>query len=386
MSRFGYGNHRTLGRAVIRQHPSPLLEGMDAVLFTSGFKSLETLRHAVFGARMTLESMVSRNMSVKSVITVPRSHPLRGPALNRVRAILRTFPDLERHFSRAMLEERLGRFLVLLRPESRMRLHGQRVFGMAFRDRGMEFAYVLTYAHRRFYLWKFHSHGSCRGSWEASCIMTYLFEKAQGRVLIDAAKPRKNSVDLREFRNGLPEHLRNRAEIMCCFLGSDFRKYDRDLRTRGRLFEPPATTPTWFVHAFMGHDVRGTVVKIPLVDPEGRAPLSDRNVASYTPVEPSIILSPESRYIVRMFAQPKAWTRYAPESERTHFVYERASWRVDWETGKECPEMEHLVNGCRDFVRANREEMAALFAAHPDPKELAISVHALARMSAQAGQ
>jgi len=389
--RFGYGNHRTLGQARFAQHHSSLLEGLDGIRFTSGFKSLESLRHAVFGSRMTLEAMVMRNYQVRSVITVPRAHPERAEKLGRVNAILRAYPDFARRFDRAMLEEKLGKFLVLLRPENRRTLvshTGDRVFGMAFKNRD-ESAYVLTYAHRRFYLWKFNGEATCPRSWEASCINTHLFHSAQGRVLIDAAKPRKNSVDLREFRNGLPEHLRNRAEITCCFLGSDFRKLDRDLRTRGRTFLPPATTPTWFIHAFMGHDVRGTVVKIPLVNRgEGRVPHTDRNSIApcYNPQEPSIILSPESKYIVRMFAQPHVWTRYSPESERASFVYERSNWRTDWETGEARPDPNDHRDGCREFVRANREEMATLFAAHPDPKELAISVNVLARMAAQAGQ
>lgn len=401
-SPFRYGNYRSLREGMFDQHP---LCPRGGIRFSSGFKSLESLRHALFGKRMTLETMMLSCHNLSAIQTLRREKPERAERLDRVSAILRAYPVLLRitHDARAALADLLDQLSP--RRVGMWREMKERVLGMSFYDQRDKAAYVLTYAHRRFYLWRLR--GECmsmpepRGTWEVKCINTHLFYGYEdGRLLVERAAPKRHPVNLRRVVAALPDYLRNGAEIVSCF-----HSHDPELRTSvvrrvpmglgqlqaaGVRHDGLDTSPAWFVYAFMGHDVRGNMIVVPL---SGSGPtlaqkrLNQQNVSvAYRAVPPAIVISPETPHMFRLFSQPKCWARYRTDSERTQYVREHAGYRVDAATMENVRHMEHLTRHPNELVRMNQEEMHTLLHSYATKEELGISLHVLAQMEAQAGQ
>jgi len=384
------------------QHP---LCPRGGIRFSSGFKSLESLRHALFGKRMTLETMMLSCRNLGAIQTLRRAKPERAERLDRVGAILRAYPVLLRitHDARAALTDLLDQLSP--RRVGMWREMKERVLGMSFYDQRDKAAYVLTYAHRRFYLWRLR--GECmsvpepRGTWEVKCVNTHLFSGySDGRLLVERAAPKRHPINLRRVVAALPDYLRNGAEIVSCFHSHD--PEPRTLILRGKSIglgqrhaagfghDGLDTSPAWFVHAFMGHDVRGNMIVIPL---SGSGPtlaqqrLDQQNVSvAYRAVPPAIVISPETPYMFRLFSQPKCWARYRTDSERTQYVREHAGYRVDAATMQNVREMSHLMRAPDELLRLNTSELAEFLGAYSTKEDLAVSANVLARMKAQAGQ
>jgi len=402
---FRSGNHRALGEGRFSQHA---LCPRGGIRFSTGFKSLETLRHAVFGKRMTLETMMLSlaGRPLEAIETLRRAQPSRAEHLDRVTAILRAYPVLLKIAPEDAMRDALAAFLGQLAPRraALWRKEKERLFGMSFYDHPRRTAYVLTYAHRRFYLWRLRGHDmdDPHGWWEIRQINGHLFHSDEvGRLLVERAAPKRNPVSLPRVVCGLPDYLRREAQVVSCFRGFDPVRHvaivrnkivgpDRNLFGAGGGHGPMRTTPAWFVHAFMGHEVRGNMIMVPLVPlvtgaGSNQAKLDAQGTA-YRAVPPSIVISPESQHMFRLFTQPKCWTRYRPESERTQYVREHAGYRVDAATMESVREMQQLTRHPNELVRMNRDEMDILLRSYATKDDLGISLHVLVKMEAQAGQ
>jgi hypothetical protein len=230
-----------------------------------------------------------------------------------------------------------------------------------------------------------------RGTWEVKCVNSHLFyDDEVGRLLVERAAPKRHPVNLRRMITGLPCYLRKQAEIVSCF-----HSYDPELRTsivRGKSVGHDGldTSPAWFVHAFMGHDVRGDMIVVPLSGSGTMLvpkKLNDQNSSiAYRAVPPAIVISPETPYMFRLFAQPECWARYRTDSERTAYVHEHVGYRVCAKTMDNVTEMSALTRNRNEFLRLNTSELRNLIDAYGTKRELAVSVHVLARMEAQARQ
>lgn len=398
-SRFGYGNYRTLGECrTDHQLTAPVLH------FTKGFKSLEVMRHAVFERRETLGAMMNSTTYVRAIRTVRRVRSYRGGQYtNRSRAdiLMIAYPEIAETHGVGYAREGIDEFLRCLSIREKFAKFGDRPFGVSFYKTGTRrLAHVLTYAHRRFYLWRFDGESTDSGSWAARCIITNLLHACEGRsrILIDRMAPRKNEVELQDFVNALPDYLRKRAEIVSCFRRSNIAK--RIAAIRGKISARTAfkvadrdmipTSPTWFIYAFMGHRVRGQMIRVrleaPFLPPSQLEDI-ERNWFSGTPYRgysPSVIISPESKYMIRLYAFNKVWTAYRPDSDRAQYVREYSSYRYDPAEGDR---LHNLTRGApNQMCRVNREDYAALLNSHTTLADFAISVETLARMEAQTGQ
>lgn len=394
-SPFRYGNYRSLAEGCFDQH---MLCPRAGVRFSTGFKSLESLRHALFGKRMTLETMMLSCRPLGAIQTLLREKPERAERLDRVDAVLRAYPVLLEisHDARAAVSDLLEQLSP--RRIGEWREIQERVLGMSFYDKRDKVAYVLTYAHRRFYLWKLRGDSikvpEPRGTWEVKCVITHLLYDSgdRARLLVERAAPKRHPVNLRRVITGLPDYLRRDADIVSCFHAFDPEVRTRIVRGRDRThIRQLDTTPAWFVHAFMGHDVRGNMIVVRLGDEPSatlaQTSLDQQNVSvAYRAIPPAIVISPETQHMFRLFSQPKCWARYRTDSERTQYVREHAGYRVDAVSMVNVRHMEHLTRHPNELVRMNREEMHALLHSYATKEELGISLHVLAQMEAQAGQ
>jgi hypothetical protein len=404
-SRFGYGNFNTLGRCREERHSSDLTD-LPIIRFTKGFQSLETMRHAVFERRATLESMMNAPSYIRAIRTVVRTRRARnlrgeGYGTGRAAAIMEAYPVLAKTHGTDEVRSSIEQFLNCLRHRQEFAKLGERPFGVSFYRTGTRrLAHVLTYAHRRFYLWMFDGESTESGSWSARCLITQLLyaDKGRSRILIDKCAPRKNPVSLRETLRDLPEYLRRNARIVSCYRRSNFAKRHNVMRglisarTSFKIMEADVipTSATWFIHAFMGHDVRGSMIQIPLrkTKPAEDAKLENDwfRGSSGIPIPPSVVISPESKYMTRVFALNKDWTTYRPSTDRAHFVDEHGSYRINPETGENI-RMKRLVHGNDSVMcRMNREEFAALANANTTLEDFSISVETLARMESATRQ